>query len=77
MMSRAEVIAHYRSRMGLGDDVSFGFYRIYGLFRLAVIAQQIYYRYHHGQTRNPEFAQFHEIVNFLERYCERLIDAEG
>ena len=31
------------------------FYEVFGIFRLAVIAQQIYYRYHHGQTHNPAF----------------------
>jgi aminoglycoside phosphotransferase (APT) family kinase protein len=27
----------------------------FGLFRLAVIAQQIYYRYYHGQTADERF----------------------
>jgi len=75
MMTRDEVVRYYCERMGLGD-VPFGFYRVYGLFRLAVIAQQIYYRYHHGQTRNPEFAQFFALVNFLEELCVELIDGE-
>ncbi len=72
MMTRDEVVRYYCERMGL-SDVDFLFYRVYGLFRLAVIAQQIYYRYHHGQTRNPEFAQFDAFVNYLERYCMELI----
>ncbi len=32
------------------------FYEVYGLFRLGVIAQQIYYRYFHGQTTNEAYA---------------------
>jgi aminoglycoside phosphotransferase (APT) family kinase protein len=28
------------------------FYEVFGLFRLAGVAQQIYDRFHHGQTRN-------------------------
>ena len=38
---------------------------MYGLFRLAVIAQQIWYRYRAGQTTNPAFAQFGAAVNYL------------
>ena len=34
------------------------FYEVFGLFRLAVIAQQIYYRYFHGQTSNAAYAVF-------------------
>ena len=29
------------------------FYEVFGLFRLAVIAQQIYYRYHHAPDAEP------------------------
>jgi aminoglycoside phosphotransferase (APT) family kinase protein len=29
----------------------YDFYYCFGLFKLAGIVQQIYYRYHHGQTR--------------------------
>jgi aminoglycoside phosphotransferase (APT) family kinase protein len=76
MMTRDEIVQTYCERMGLGE-VQFAFYRIYGLFRLAVIAQQIYYRYHHGQTKNPDFASYHALVNFLEQYCLELIEEEG
>ena len=34
------------------------FYEVYGLFRLGVIAQQIYYRYFHKQTTNEAYAIF-------------------
>jgi aminoglycoside phosphotransferase (APT) family kinase protein len=34
------------------------FYEVFGLFRLAVIAQQIWYRYFHGQTTNEAYAVF-------------------
>jgi len=44
-----------------------------GLFRLAVIAQQIHYRYFHGQTTNPAFAIMGPAVGYLEARCQRLI----
>ena len=49
------------------------FYEVYGLFRLAGIAQQIWYRYYHGQTDNPRFAVFGPAVQYLLARCERLI----
>src|SRR5262249_32672371 len=57
MMTRAEVVETYRELTGR----SFGnptFYLTYGVFRLAVIAQQIYARYKLGQTPDPRFAAF-------------------
>jgi aminoglycoside phosphotransferase (APT) family kinase protein len=50
---------------------SWAFYEVYGLFRLSVIAQQIYYRYFHGQTRNPAFKNFWVVVNYLHYRCRR------
>ena len=47
-----EIVARYGERTGR-DVADWRFYEVFGLFRLAVIVQQIYYRYHHGQTRNP------------------------
>ena len=72
MLTRREVIDYYATKTGRSVD-DFDFYLIYGLFRLAVIVQQIYYRYHHGQTTNPAFKGFIHITNYLEQRCLRLI----
>lgn len=72
MLTRREVVAYYGEKTGLRVD-NFDFYEIYGLFRLAVIAQQIYYRYHHGQTQNPEFAAYYGVTQYLEQKCLELI----
>jgi len=37
------------------------FYFVYGLLKIAVIVQQIYFRYQRGLTRDP-FAQLGELV---------------
>jgi aminoglycoside phosphotransferase (APT) family kinase protein len=66
MLTRDEVLAYYGERTGLCSE-RFDFYLVYGTFRLAAIAQQIYYRYHHGQTRNPAFAAFGPMTHVLER----------
>ena len=68
MPTRAEVVAHYGERTGLPVD-DWTFYEVFGLFRLAAIAQQIYYRFHHGQTTNPAFKDFWFFVTYLESRC--------
>jgi aminoglycoside phosphotransferase (APT) family kinase protein len=72
MFTRAEVVQYYGEKTGLRVD-NFDFYEVYGLFRLAVILQQIYYRYFHRQTQNPRFAEFGQSVSYLEGACSRLI----
>ncbi len=74
MLTRQEVITYYGERTGYRVD-NFDFYAIFGLFRLAVIVQQIYYRYFHGQTTNPSFSSFGKLSNYLEQRCLRLIKA--
>ncbi|WP_189347099.1 phosphotransferase family protein [Undibacterium macrobrachii] len=76
MLTRQEVIAYYGEKTGYRVD-NFDFYAIFGLFRLAVIVQQIYYRYFHGQTTNPAFAEFGKFSNYLEKRCLRLIKASS
>jgi aminoglycoside phosphotransferase (APT) family kinase protein len=53
------------------------FYEVFGLFRLAVIAQQIWYRYFHRQTTNEAYAVFGPAVGYLEQRCRRLIGEAG
>jgi len=72
MLTRREVIDYYCSKTGF-DAHDFRFHEAYGLFRLSAIAQQIYYRYHHGQTRNPAFKRFWLFVNYLHWRCRRVI----
>jgi aminoglycoside phosphotransferase (APT) family kinase protein len=72
MPSRDEIVQYYAERSGLKPE-NWAFYEVFGLFRLAVIAQQIYYRYHHKQTRNPRFRNLWLPVNLLERRCRRIM----
>ncbi|MES2858018.1 MAG: phosphotransferase family protein [Pseudomonadota bacterium] len=70
MLTRREVVDYYCGKMDI-DARDFTFYEVYGLFRLSAIAQQIYFRYHHGQTRNPAFRRFWLFVNYLHWRCRR------
>jgi aminoglycoside phosphotransferase (APT) family kinase protein len=65
-LSRGEVVERYAARSG--RDVSqILFYYVFGLFKIAVIAQQIYYRYHQGLTRDERFAELIGAVRILGR----------
>jgi aminoglycoside phosphotransferase (APT) family kinase protein len=47
-----------------GRDISdVVFYYVYGLFKIAVIIQQIYYRYQKGLTKDERFANLNHAVN--------------
>ncbi len=72
MMTRKQVVQYYCDKTGR-DANDFTFYEVYGLFRLAVIVQQIYYRYHHKQTRNPAFKHFWVFVHYLLHRCKKAI----
>jgi len=72
MLTRKEIINYYGKKTGkqTGD---FRFYRVYGLFRLAGIAQQIYYRYSKGYTKNKAFKNFWMISIYLIKTCENVM----
>jgi aminoglycoside phosphotransferase (APT) family kinase protein len=72
MLRRDEVVAHYLDRTGL-RPASWAFYEVFGLFRVAAIAQQIYYRYHRRETRNPAFKRFWILVNYLHWRCRGIV----
>jgi aminoglycoside phosphotransferase (APT) family kinase protein len=74
MWTRAEVVERYCERMGFAmTPEQWRFYEVFGLFRLAVIAQQIWYRYAHGQTTNESYAVFGPAVGYLETRCRALV----
>ncbi len=76
MLTRNEVIEYYLEKTGRQVE-SFTFYEVYGLFRLAVILQQIYYRFYHGQTKDKRFSGFVHAAKYLESRCLRLIEKEA
>lgn len=78
MLSRPEIVHRYCERSGLSlTDREWAFYEVFGLFRLAAIAQQIYFRYYHKQTTNPAFKNLNLAVVALEMRCRSLIRRAG
>jgi aminoglycoside phosphotransferase (APT) family kinase protein len=72
MPTREEFVQRYLQLSGRRCD-DFTFYEVFGLFRLAVIIQQIWARYRAGQTTNPAFAGFGAACNTLVNRAEALI----
>jgi len=63
-MSRRELAEHYARRSGKHlDDIVF--YYAFGLFKVGVIVQQIYYRFKAGLTREPRFAAYLDVAKAL------------
>lgn len=62
--TRADIIARYAEKSGL-DVSGIDYYYILALFKLAVVLQQIYYRYHVGQTQDARFKDFDQRVRAL------------
>lgn len=73
MLTRTEICEIYEAETGF-DLSNINYYLVYGVFRLAVILQQIYYRYYHGQTKNPAFAAFAGRTDMLGNYARTLIE---
>lgn len=62
--TRRELVDAYASQTGT-DVANILFYYCFGLFKLAVIIQQIYARYRRGVTRDPRFAELNRMVESL------------
>ena len=73
-LSRLELLDRYQAKTG--RDVSdIVFYYAFALFKTAVIIQQIYYRYHHGFTKDERFASMGEVTKMLLDASARAIDS--
>ncbi len=71
-LTRQELVDRYLEKSGLKID-RFDFYFVFGMFRLAGIAQQIYFRYFHGQTKDKRFAMLIFAVTILEKEAKNII----
>jgi len=68
--TRADLVREYGQASG--RDVSDApFYLTFGLFKVAVIAQQIFARYEKGMTNDARFSRLGEVVGALAEQAER------
>jgi aminoglycoside phosphotransferase (APT) family kinase protein len=72
-LTRQEIAERYCEKTGR-DPVNLLFYYCFGLFKIAVIVQQIYYRYVQGHTRDIRFANFHKRVALMSKKAFRSIE---
>ena len=71
--SREEILQRYAQRTG--SDVSrIKFYEVFAVFKLAVVLQQIFYRYHRGQTDDARFADLDKRVDVLAQIASSLAE---
>lgn len=71
-ISRRELVEIYTRKSG--RDVSdILFYYVFGTFKIAVIAQQIYFRFARNFTRDKRFANFNRFVGALGKIARQAI----
>jgi aminoglycoside phosphotransferase (APT) family kinase protein len=73
-ISRSELVEMYEESLGrkVPDML---FYHVFGTFKIAVIAQQIYARYAKGFTKDERFAGFHVFVAALGRISASALES--
>jgi aminoglycoside phosphotransferase (APT) family kinase protein len=65
-LTRVQLVQRYAQKTG--RDVSeMAFYLVFARFKIAVIVQQIYYRYHRGLTHDERFATMPHRIKLLLR----------
>lgn len=70
-LTREQLVARYAERSG--RDVSdIRFYHVLGVYRLIVIAAQIYIRYLRGQTQDQRFTRFGDMIPLLTKSAQHL-----
>lgn len=74
--SREQLMERYAGRTGRNLS-SLGYYEVLGCFKLAVILQQIYFRWHRGQTRDERFRDFPSRVRALVQAALRTLERPG
>ncbi|HKU40895.1 MAG TPA: hypothetical protein VJR89_22190, partial [Polyangiales bacterium] len=74
-LTRAELVERYAARTGRSVPNP-NFYYVFGLFKTAVVVQQIYYRYRKGLTKDERFSLFGHAVKALCEQAARTLDLE-
>jgi aminoglycoside phosphotransferase (APT) family kinase protein len=72
--SRTELLERYAQQTNM-DLSNISFYEVFAIFKLAVVLQQIFYRYHRGQTDDPRFAGLDRRVEWLARIATPLMES--
>lgn len=71
--TRDQFLHRYATQTGR-DVTHIGYHEVLGVFKLAVILQQIYYRFHAGQTQDERFRNFDHRVRGLVNLAAELTE---
>src|SRR5713226_3552609 len=72
-LTRAQLLERYAQTTGR-DVSNMVFYLAFAQFKVAVIVQQIYYRYHQGLTKDARFAALLDVARILLRASLRTVE---
>jgi aminoglycoside phosphotransferase (APT) family kinase protein len=70
--TRSELIAYYGAKTGR-DMSEMNFYYVFGLCKVATIAQQIYQRFSLGYSKDPRFSVLNQVVEAAGRMATKCI----
>lgn len=63
-MTRREAVERYGERSGI-DVSNVPYYYVFGIYKIAVVLQQIYVRFHRGQTQDKRFESMGQAAELL------------
>lgn len=73
-LTRRELVERYCEK-SKRPVVNATYYYVFGLFKIAVIVQQIYARFVRGHTNDPRFGNLRPLVAVLSQQADRAINA--
>jgi aminoglycoside phosphotransferase (APT) family kinase protein len=75
-LTREQLVHRYALKTGR-DVSNLPFYLAFARFKIAVIVQQIYYRYHQGLTHDERFASMPQLIKLLLRASLRTAETSA
>lgn len=73
--TRREFVDRYAEKTGT-DCSNIHYYYVFALYKLGVILQQIYYRYHQGLTKDERFAMLIHLVRMIADMGTHAVETE-
>jgi len=74
--TRVELAERYAEKTG-ADISNLHYYYVFALYKLAVVLQQIYYRYHQGLTKDERFGMLIHLVRLLAQKAVAAIEKKS
>lgn len=72
-LNRQEVVDYYAAASGFHAD-NMLFYYVFGVYKVAGIAQQIYRRFREGHTQDPRFGALIHVVRACEQVAQKALE---